>query len=90
MVQLISDSCQHLPLKNISLLSLMAVEDINTELSKILSKVMQSSYKRKDVNEIIERIAVKIGKIVFETHKEDEIRSLRMEFENIRKSFYDL
>jgi len=68
----------------------MAVEDINTELSKILSKVMQSSYKRKDVNEIIERIAVKIGKIVFETHKEDEIRSLRMEFENIRKSFYDL
>lgn len=64
--------------------------DINMQLDKILSKVMQNSYKRKEIEELIERISSKIHNMLSEAHKEDEIRSLRSEFENIRREFYNL
>lgn len=68
----------------------MVDEGINIELTKILGKVMQSSYKKKEVCEIIDRIIEKIEKRVVEKVDEGEIRKLRMEFEEIRKIVYEL
>lgn len=65
-------------------------DDVNLELSKILSKVMQSSYKRKEINERIERIIGRIGNEVGSDKKETAIRSLRLQFEEIRKDYYNL
>lgn len=64
--------------------------EMNTELSKVLSKVMQSSYKRKEAGEVMERIMSKVDKLVMGKYDESEIRSLRLEFEEIRKGFYEL
>lgn len=68
----------------------MMPEDVNTELAKVLSKVMQSSYKRKEASEIMERIMNKVDRIITNRYDENEIRALRLEFEEIRKGFYEL
>lgn len=65
-------------------------EEASTELSKILSKIMQSSYKRKEIGEIVERIMDKVGRAVASRYDDAEIQSLRLEFEEIRRSFYEL
>lgn len=68
----------------------MEEENLNIELTKILGKVMQSSYKKKEVSEIVERIINKVESKIVNRYDDAEIKSLRMEFEEIRKSFYDL
>ena len=40
----------------------METDEMNIELSKILAKIMQSSYKRKEIGEVMERIMAKIEK----------------------------
>lgn len=61
----------------------------NIELTKILGKVMQNSYKKKEIAEIIERIIEKIERRT-DRNNEEEIRKLRMEFEEIRKDYYKI
>lgn len=65
-------------------------EEPGAELSKILSKIMQSSYKRKEIGEIVERIMDKVGRIAESRYDESEIRSLRLEFEEMRRGYYEL
>jgi hypothetical protein len=68
----------------------MGEDNLNIELAKVLGKVMQNSYKKKEMSEIINRILNKLEKKTFEECDETEIRTLRMEFEEIRKGFYEL
>lgn len=63
------------------------MKDVNVELTKILGKVMQNSYKKKEIAEIVDRI---IGKIATSRNNDEEIRKLRMEFEEIRKTYYKI
>ena len=68
----------------------MDEEHINTELTKILAKIMQSSYKKSEINEMVEGIMKRVEKIATSTYDLGEIKSLRMEFEEIRREFYGL
>lgn len=68
----------------------MEKENLNVELTKILGKVMQNSYKKKEVSEIVDRIIAKIERRLTSNYNDAEIRALRIEFEEIRKSLYDL
>lgn len=68
----------------------MAEQNLNIELTKIFGKVMQSSYKKKEAQETIERIIEKVENKLINQHSDTEIKALRLEFEEIRKSFYDL
>lgn len=65
-------------------------DDLGTELSKILAKTMQSSYKRKEIEETMGRIMGKTEKALLLKYDEEKIRELRREFEDIRKAFYGL
>ena len=68
----------------------MESNEINIELSKILAKAMQCSFKKKEVQETIERIIDKMDKLISNDFDESKVRELRKEFEEIRKSFYGL
>lgn len=65
-------------------------DEVNLELTKIYSKIMQSSYKRKEIEEIFKRIVEKVDSKLTRTKNDDEVRALRMEFEQIRKDIYGL
>ncbi|KAI5170346.1 hypothetical protein PAEPH01_1354 [Pancytospora epiphaga] len=65
-------------------------EDVNIELSKVLAKVMQSSYKKKEVRESVERVMEKVERFMLLQNDESKVRELRIEFEEIRKRFYGL
>lgn len=65
-------------------------EDIGMELSKILAKTMQSSYKKKEIGEAISRIIEKVDRLLLTGHDESKLREMRREFEELRKSFYGL
>lgn len=64
--------------------------DLSLELSKILAKTMQNSYKRKEVEETVRRIIEKIEKMNSKEHDEERLRTLRRQFEEIRQSLYEL
>ena len=64
-------------------------EDLALELSKVLAKTMQSSYRRKEIEEAIARITDKMERVLTPT-PDDKVRELRIQFEEIRKQFYGL
>ncbi|KAI4291973.1 hypothetical protein PAPHI01_1247 [Pancytospora philotis] len=64
--------------------------EMSVELSKVLAKVMQNSFKRKEVTETVERIMGKMERVFASQTNEQTVRELRSEFEKIRKSFYGL
>lgn len=66
----------------------MTKEEANLEFSKILSKIMQSSYKRKEVATRIESIMEKMK--YKEPNNTGDICTLRLELEKIRRDFYGL
>lgn len=68
----------------------MEEQNLNIELTKILGKVMQSSYKKKEIQEIIERISSRLENRMVAQYNDSEIKTLRVEFEEIRKTLYDL
>ncbi|KAI5148140.1 hypothetical protein ENBRE01_0128 [Enteropsectra breve] len=65
-------------------------DESNIEFSKILAKVMQSSYKNKEVAEIVDRIVAKTDRLVQSNYDSEKVKDLRKEFEEIRQSFYGL
>lgn len=65
-------------------------EDINLELSKILAKTMQNSYKKKEIQETVERIIEKTERLICKEDESGNVRKLRMELEEIRKEFFGL
>lgn len=65
-------------------------DDLDLELSKILAKVMQYSYKRHECQEIVDRVISKLQKRSSGTVCEENVRALRKEFENIRRRYYGL
>lgn len=62
----------------------------NLELSKILAKVMQCSYKRQECQEIMESILEMVEDQSAGRTDEEKIRNLRNEFEEIRAAYYNL
>lgn len=64
--------------------------DVNMELSKILAKTMQCSYKKKEIEETILRIIEKADRLLLTRHDESQVREMRREFEELRKGFYGL
>ena len=64
--------------------------ETETELTKILAKIMQSSYKKKEISETIDRILNKLENKVFNKYDDSTIKSLRLEFEEIRKDLYGI
>ncbi|ELQ76909.1 hypothetical protein THOM_0105 [Trachipleistophora hominis] len=56
----------------------------SAEIKKIFIMAMESSYRKKEINEIITRIAGKMDKLMME---EGDLESLKREFESIRKDF---
>lgn len=56
----------------------------SAEIKKIFIMAMESSYRKKEINETIARIAGKIDKLMVE---EGDLESLKREFESIRKDF---
>lgn len=65
-------------------------EENDLEMAKILGKIMQSSYKKKEVSETIERIITKMESKFINRYDDSAIKSLRLEFEEIRKNLYDI
>ncbi|WUR03181.1 uncharacterized protein VNE69_04010 [Vairimorpha necatrix] len=57
--------------------------NLDQEMTKILAKVMHNSYKRKEVNELIERIIEKMDKIIKTDNLEEEFLRLKEEYYNI-------
>lgn len=66
------------------------VDDINMELSKILAKTMQSSYKKKEIHEVIIRIIDKFDGIIKRDGDDSQLKQMRKEFEEIRREYYGL
>lgn len=64
--------------------------DLNLELSKILAKTMQSSYKKSEIKNTITRIINKLERGVSEKCNQEKIIKLRSEVEEIRKKIYGL
>jgi hypothetical protein len=62
----------------------------DVEMTKILGKIMQSSYKKKEVNETINRILKKIEGKLSINYDEMIVKQLRKEFEEIRKNIYEI
>ncbi|KHN69359.1 hypothetical protein CWI42_080950 [Ordospora colligata] len=60
------------------------------EITKILAKVMQCSYKKKQVNEIISRIMQKIETVINLHDNNQSIESLRSEFVTLKQEAYSL
>ncbi len=60
------------------------------EITKILAKVMQCSYKKKQVNEIISRIMQKIETVINLHDSSQSIESLRSEFVTLKQEAYSL
>ena len=65
-------------------------DDINMELSKILAKTMQSSYRKKEIHEIMSRIIEKLDEIIRKDIDDTKLRQLRKEFEELRREYYGL
>lgn len=62
-------------------------KDIDLELSKILAKIMENSYRKKEIEEIIYRIMEKFKKLVFSNKNEEKVKNLRLKFEEIQRNF---
>jgi len=65
-------------------------DDMKLELSKILAKTMQASYKKKELEEVMLRVMGKVSKLVDSEHTAEYAAKLRNELEEIRKGFYGL
>lgn len=63
-------------------------EEQNMEYSKILAKIMQNSYKRKEIEEIVDRIILKLNNTLFDSNDATNVMALRLEFEELRKEFF--
>jgi hypothetical protein len=66
----------------------MGVKDVREgyefEITKILAKVMQSSYRRKEVHDLVLRVVGKAEKVFEAGASEEETRRLREEYERLR------
>lgn len=62
-------------------------KDIDLELSKILAKIMENSYRKKEIEEIIYRIMEKFKKLVSSNKNEEKVKNLRLKFEEIQRNF---
>ncbi|KAH9411123.1 hypothetical protein HK407_08g12670 [Ordospora pajunii] len=58
------------------------------EITKILAKVMQSSYKKKQVNEIVSRVVQKIEAVIHLHDNSQIIESLKSEFAALKQEAY--
>jgi uncharacterized ferredoxin-like protein len=56
----------------------------NLEITKILAKVMQSSFKRKELDEIVIRIVNKMEEVI-KGNRSEEYEELKKEFKEIKK-----
>lgn len=62
-----------------------SMNSISQHLRKILMLSMESSFRKKEINEIISRILEKIEKLHFESA--DEIEKIKKEFNDVLKEF---
>ncbi|AFM98621.1 hypothetical protein KMI_08g13190 [Encephalitozoon hellem] len=60
------------------------------EITKILAKTMQSSYRKKQVEELVSRILEKMQSIIGPARAHGEIETLRAEFEALKQEAYSL
>lgn len=58
--------------------------DYNLEVTKILAKVMNNSYKRKEISEIFFRIFEKMENIIKPCKLNDEFFKLKEEFSTLK------
>lgn len=58
------------------------------ELTKILAKTMQSSYKRKQIGEMVLRILQKVETVMLQTQDNSDLEALRAEFTALRQEAY--
>jgi hypothetical protein len=65
-------------------------EDYEFELTKILAKVMQGSYRRKELHGLVLRIVGKAEKAFELGVNEEELRVLRGEYERLRSEAMDM
>lgn len=65
-------------------------EKYELELTKILAKTMQSSYKKKEIHEILLRIIPKIDSIITVSNDTEEFEILKKEFEILRREAFKL
>lgn len=64
--------------------------DSETEMTKVLAKIMQSSYKKKEISDTVDRIFTKLENKIFNKYDDTTIKALRLEFEEIRKDLYGI
>ncbi|AFN83343.1 hypothetical protein EROM_070920 [Encephalitozoon romaleae SJ-2008] len=60
------------------------------EITKILAKTMQSSYRKKQVEELVSRILQKIQCIIGPAKTHEEIEALKAEFMALKQEAYSL
>lgn len=58
--------------------------DYNLEITKILAKIMNNSYKRKEISEIMFRIINKMELVIDNSNMDDEFDKLKEEFNNLK------
>lgn len=61
------------------------MNSISQHLRKILMLSMESSFRKKEINEVISRILERIEKLHFESA--DEIEKIKKEFNDVLKEF---
>lgn len=62
-----------------------SMNSISQHLRKILMLSMESSFRKKEINEVISRILERIEKLHFESA--DEIEKIKKEFNDVLKEF---
>ncbi|CAD25629.2 hypothetical protein [Encephalitozoon cuniculi GB-M1] len=60
------------------------------EITKILAKTMQSSYRKKQVEELVSRILLKMQAVIRPSGDCDEIEALRSEFMFLKQEAHSL
>jgi hypothetical protein len=58
--------------------------DYNLEITKILAKIMNNSYKRKEISEITFRIIDKMESVIDSSNMDDEFNKLKEEFISLK------
>lgn len=61
-----------------------------TELTKILAKVMQSSFRRKEMNDKMNAILDKIDSVLQSNDKNEDVEELKREFNEIKYKYENL
>ncbi|ADM11855.2 uncharacterized protein Eint_070920 [Encephalitozoon intestinalis ATCC 50506] len=60
------------------------------EITKILAKTMQNSYRKKQVEELITRIFQKMQTIIGPSKNHEELETLKSEFHLLKQEAYSL